>query len=153
MWLLRKLTPDFKTIADVRKEHPQALKRVCREFTLLCKKLDLFGRECIAIDGSTFKAVNSKSRNFTEKKLQQLLQHLNEKIETYLKALNAQDTVEVHTTKPTAQGLQENIDQLRLQQGPYQELREQLRQREETQLSLTDPDRRSMKTKQGMDVC
>jgi len=153
MWLLRKLTPDFKTIADFRKEHPQALKRVCREFTLLCKKLDLFGREFIAIDGSKFKAVNSKARNFTEKKLQNLLKHIHEKIDTYLKELDEQDTMEASTTKPTPQGLQEKIEQLRTQQGQYQDLLETLRQSEETQLSLTDPDSRSMKTRQGIDVC
>jgi hypothetical protein len=133
--------------------NPQALKGVCREFTVLCKKLDLFGRELIAIDGSKFKAVNSKSRNFTEKKLQQLLQKINEKIDAYLTELDEQDTVETHTTKPTAQGLQEKIDQLRTQRGQYQEMLETLRQSEATQISLTDPDSRSMKTKQGIDVC
>jgi transposase len=153
MWLLRQLTPDFKTIADFRKENSHALTRVCREFTVLCKKLDLFGRELIAIDGSKFKAVNSKSRNFTEKKLQQLLQKINEKIDIYLKELDEQDTVEEQTTKPTAQGLKEKIDQLRTQQGQYQELLEKLHNSEDTQISLTDPDSRSMKTKQGIDVC
>ena len=111
MWLLRKLTPDFKTIADFRKEHPQALKRVCREFIILYKKLDLFGREFIAIDGSKFKAVNSEARNFTEKKLQNLLKHINEKINTYLKEPDEQDTIEATTTKPIPQGLQEKIEQ------------------------------------------
>jgi transposase len=63
-WLWRKLTPDFKTIADFRKDNPQALKQVCREFTLLCKQLDLFGRELLAIAGSKFKAVNSLPDTF-----------------------------------------------------------------------------------------
>ena len=117
MWLLRKLIPDFKTIADFRKENAQALKGVCRAFTLLCKTLDLFGRELIAIDGSKFKAVNSKARNFTEKKLQNLLKHINEKIDTYLKELDEQDTIEAATIKPIPQVLQEKIAQLRAQQG------------------------------------
>jgi len=153
MWLLHKLTPDCKTIADFRKENSQALKGVCREFTILCKTLDLFGRELIAIDGSKFKAVNSKARNFTEKKLQNLLQHINEKIEAYLKELDEQDTIEAVTNKLTPQVLQEKIEQLRTQQGRYQELLETLHQSTDTQISLTDPESRSMKTRQGIDVC
>jgi transposase len=153
MWLLQKLTPDFKTIADFRKANPHALKGVCREFTILCKTLELFGRELIAIDGSKFKAVNSKSRNFTEKKLQNLLKQINEKINTYLTELDEQDTIEAHTTKPTTQVLQEKIDHLRAQQRRHQELLETLHQSDATQLSLTDPESRSMKTRQGIDVC
>jgi len=62
MWLLKKLTPDFKTIADFRKDNKKAIKKVCQEFTLLCKRLNLFGGELVAIDGSKFKAVNSNHR-------------------------------------------------------------------------------------------
>ncbi|KAF5437382.1 Transposase [Candidatus Methanophagaceae archaeon] len=69
MWLLKKLSPDFKTIADFRKDNRGAIKRVCREFVLLCKKRDLFGGELVGIDGSKFKAVNSKKKNFNEAKL------------------------------------------------------------------------------------
>jgi transposase len=103
MWLLHKLTPDVKTMADFRKEHSQALRGVCREFTILCKTWDLFGRERIAIDGSKFKAGNSKARNLTEKKLQTLLKQINAKIATYLKELDEQDTIEASATKLTAQ--------------------------------------------------
>jgi transposase len=110
-WLLHKLTPPFKTIAAVRKENSQALKGVCRAFTILCKTLDLFGQELIAIDGSKFKAVNSKARNFTEKKLPNLLKHIHEQIDTYRKELDEQDTIEASTTKPPPQGVQENIGQ------------------------------------------
>ena len=66
MWLLGKLTPDFKTIADFRRDNLKAIKGVCREFTLLCRKLELFGGELVAIDGSKFKAVNNRRRNFSE---------------------------------------------------------------------------------------
>ena len=83
MWLLGKLQPDFKTIADFRKDNTEALKRVCREFTLLCKKLNLFGGELVAIDGSKFSAVNHNSRTYTKKKLQQLMKEIDEKIEAY----------------------------------------------------------------------
>ena len=68
MWLLRRLSPDFKTIADFRKDNTEALKKVCREFTLLCKKLDLFGGELVGIDGSKFSAVNHNSRSYTRPK-------------------------------------------------------------------------------------
>src|SRR5262245_28425221 len=73
MWLLRKLRPDFKTIADFRKTNRLALKHVCREFTVLCKRLDLFGGDLVAIDGSKFRALNGKARNFSPAKLQRLL--------------------------------------------------------------------------------
>ena len=66
LWLLRKLRPDFKTIADVRKTNRTAITKVCREFTVLCKRWDLFGGELVAIDGSKFHAVNSKNRNVSE---------------------------------------------------------------------------------------
>jgi len=79
IWLLRKLQPDFKTIADFRKDNTEALKKVCRDFTLLCKKLNLFGGELVGIDGSKFSAVNHDSRTYTKKKLQRLIKEINEK--------------------------------------------------------------------------
>ena len=81
MWLLKKLSPDFKTIADFRKDNRGAIKRVCREFVLLCKKRDLFWGELVGIDGSKFKAVNSKKKNFNEAKLKKRLKEIEEKIE------------------------------------------------------------------------
>ena len=87
MWLLRKLRPDFKTIADFRKENRTAIKQVCREFTLLCKRLDLFGGELVAIDGSKFQAVNSKGRNFSAAKLKRLIEEIEAKIDAYLKVV------------------------------------------------------------------
>jgi hypothetical protein len=153
MWLLRRLRPAFKTIADFRKDHSQALQQVCREFTLLCKRLDLFGQELIAIDGSKFKAVNSKERNFGEKKLTRVLQQINEKINAYLKELDENDHLESQAKNPTAAELKAKIEQLRSRQGQYQQLLETLQAREELQLSLTDADSRAMKTRQGIDVC
>lgn len=80
-WLLRKLHPDFKTIADFRKDNTKAIKQVCREFTLLCKKLNLFGGELIAIDGSKFGAVNHNGRAYTQNKIGRLLKEIDEKID------------------------------------------------------------------------
>ena len=94
MWMLRKLQPDFKTIADFRKDNTAALKKVCREFTLLCKKLNLFGGELVAIDGSKFSAVNHDSRTYTKKKLQRLIKEIDEKIELYFSRLESADTAE-----------------------------------------------------------
>jgi transposase len=153
MWLLGKLTPDFKTIADFRKDNAQGLKRVCREFSVLCKKLDLFGRELIGIDGSKFKAVNSKGRNFNEKKLDGLLKQIDEKINAYLKELDQQDKVESQLNNPTTEELREKIVQLQRRKQRYKGLVEQLKAGGASQVSLTDSESRSMKTKHGTDVC
>jgi transposase len=91
IWLLKKLRPDHKTIADFRKNNLTPIRQVCRTFTLLCKKLDLFGAELVAIDGSKFRAVNAKERNFTPDKLTKLLAQIDERVEVYLKELDRQD--------------------------------------------------------------
>jgi transposase len=153
IWLLCKLKPDFKTIADFRKDNAKALRQVCREFTVLCQKLDLFGRELIAIDGSKFKAVNSKDRNFSEKKLKHLLEQINEKIDAYLKELDAQDRIEAHVKNPTTDELNEKMVQLQSRKQQYEGLLQQLDASGTSQISLTDADSRSMKCHQGTDVC
>ena len=89
-----KLRPDFKTIADFRKDNTKALKKVFGEFVMLCKSLDLFGCELIAIDGSKFSAVNHNDRNYTKDKLKKLLQEINEKIEAYFSQLDQTDETE-----------------------------------------------------------
>lgn len=153
MWLLRKLKPDFKTIADFRKDNAEPLRQVCREFTLLCKKLDLFGQELIAIDGSKFRAVNSKDRNFNESKLKQLLKHIHDKIDMYLNELDQQDGLESSLKMPTVDELNEKIAQLQDRRQQYEDLLQRLEVSGASQISLTDPDSRSMKTKHGTDVC
>src|SRR5262245_57547426 len=109
-WLWHKLPPDFKTMADFRQEHAHALKGVCRECTLLCNTLALFGRELIAIDGSTFNAVQRKARHCTEKKWQNLRKQIHEQSEADRKELDAQDTMEAAPNKPTPQVLQEKME-------------------------------------------
>src|SRR5262245_28228185 len=91
MWLLKKLRPDHKTIADFRKHNLVPLRQVCREFTVLCTQLDLFAGELVAIDGSKFKAVNATARTFTHDKLAQLLQQIDQRVEGYLQELDGQD--------------------------------------------------------------
>src|SRR3984893_772236 len=88
MWLLGKLSPDFKTIADFRRDNLAAIKQVCREFTLLCQKLKLFGGELVAIDGSKFKAVNNRRRNFNEARLAKAIKGMEQKIAGYLERLD-----------------------------------------------------------------
>jgi transposase len=80
MWLTGRLAPDFKTIADFRKDNGKAIKRVCREFVVLCRKLKLFKDAFVAIDGSKFKALNNRDRNFTKAKLRRRLEQVDESI-------------------------------------------------------------------------
>jgi transposase len=153
IWLLRKLTPDFKTIADFRKDNVEAIKRVCREFTLLCKRLELFGGELLAIDGSKFKAQNSKRRNFTSEKLEKTIKEIDAKIESYLNQLDEADEEEAEVKAPTtAQQLKEKIEQLRQRKENYEQIQQQLNESGQSQISLTDPDSRAMKVSQGTDV-
>jgi len=153
MWLLKKLTPDFKTIADFRKDNLESLQHVCRTFTLLCKELDLFGGELVAVDGSKFKAVNNRTRNFTHAKLKQALEHSDEKITEYLHALDTADSQTPSRPDLTADQLQQRIAHLRERNQHEQELQQRLLASGESQISLTDPDSRSMPLTQGVDVC
>ena len=84
VWLTGRLMPDFKTIADFRKDNGEALRRVCREFVMLCRRLELFSEASVAIDGSKFKAVNTRDRNFTQAKMQRRLAQIDESIARYL---------------------------------------------------------------------
>jgi transposase len=153
MWLLHKLTPDFKTIADFRRDNPQAIKAVCREFTVRCKQLDLFGGQLVAVDGSKFRAVNSKDRNVTGPGLERLLRGIEARIVEYLGELDKQDQTEAATPTSTATMLQEKIAALRTRRDTYNALLTQLTERGETPVSLTDPESRSMKVRGGVDVC
>jgi transposase len=153
MWLLRRLTPDFKTIADFRKDNTEPMKKVCREFTLLCKKLDLFGGELVGIDGSKFSAVNHDSRSYTKQKLQQLIKEIDKKIETYFTRLESEDGTEEHHRAAQQRTLCEHITHLQAHKAELEELQQMLLESGETQVTLTDPDSRLMTTgKHGNDV-
>jgi transposase len=153
MWLLKRLTPDFKTIADFRRDHPAALKRVGREFVLLCRRLDLFGGELLAIDGSKFRAVNARDRSYTPAKLEKLQREIDQTLARYLRDLERQDEAEVGTEGLNAQALQEKIAALRERQTQYTALAQQLAASGETALSLTDPDSRPMVSRGRIEVC
>jgi len=152
MWLMRKLTPDHKTIANFRKDNRKALPQVFRQFTRLCRDLDLYGRELVGIDGSKFRAVNGKDRNFTEAKLKKRLQWIEEKIEKYLRALEQADAAESEGQEVSAPELQEKLEQLKTRQLAYQELQQQMAKSGEKQISLTDAEARLMKSRQGHHV-
>jgi transposase len=144
MWLLKRLTPDFKTLADFRRHNRQAIRQVCREFTLFCRQLDLFGGELVAIDGSKFKAQNSKGRNFTQRKLKRQIKELDKKIDEYLEELDQADEEEENLPKPTAEQLREKIEVMKKRRTQLREMQDQLEQSGQSQISLTDPDSRAM---------
>jgi len=153
MWLLRRLTPDFKTIADFRRDHPQALKGVGREFILLCRRLDLFGGELLAIDGSKFRAVNARDRSYTPARLATLQRDIDRTIARYLRELERQDQVEAGTQAPSANALRAKIATLRQRRARYETLQQELAASGETARSLTDPDSRPMLSGGRIEVC
>ena len=144
MWLLGKLAPDFKTIADFRRHNREAIRSVCHQFTLWCRELELFGRELIAIDGAKFKAVNSPHKNFSRRGLKRSLTRIDEKIERYLEELDVSDEQERDYDKPSAEELREKIETLKKRKQELHALQHQIDQSGEKQISITDPDARSM---------
>jgi hypothetical protein len=157
LWLLKKLRPDHQTIADFRKHNLKPLRQVCRTFTLLCKKLDRFGAELVAIDGSKFRAVTAKERNFTKDKLTKLIRQIDERVEAYLKELERSDAQDDRGTVggAHAKALAAKIEALKQRQLRYESFQAQLRSSDQEQLSLTDPESRAMKRGKGRgtEVC
>src|ERR1700747_2968730 len=146
IWLTGRLSPDFKTIADFRKDNGPAIRRVCREFVLLLRHLDLFSDALVAIDGSKFKAVNGRDRNFTKHKLKARMQQLEESIARYLADLDRADRDPSSVTEARVEHLKEKVETVRAQMQRLKQLGEQLSQTPDEQLSLTDLDARSMAT-------
>ena len=144
LWLTGKLMPDHKTIANFHRDNRQAIREVCRAFTRFCRELDLFGGELVAIDGSKFKAVNNKGRNFTDRKLKKAIQDIEKKIDAYLDELGENDAMEPDEHKPSAGELKEKIQRLKERMDEYKGLKKKMEDSGESQISLTDPDSRSM---------
>ncbi|MFZ5967345.1 MAG: IS1182 family transposase [Bacillota bacterium] len=144
IWLLRKLRPDFKTIADFRKDNKKSLKNIFREFNKLCDEWDLFGKELVAIDGSKFRACNSKKNNFSIKKLQRHIKYIDEKIGQYMKELDDKDASEASDRKPDTREVKERIEELKARKGKYEEYKENLEESGKNEISTTDPDARLM---------
>jgi len=153
MWLLRRLTPDFKTIADFRRDHPQALKGVGREFILLCRRLELFGGELLAIDGSKFRAVNARDRSYTAPRLAKLMKDIDTTVAVYLQRLDDHDQREADVLSPSTADLRAHIAALQQRRATYDALQADLAASGATALSLTDPDSRPMVSGAGIEIC
>ncbi len=146
LWLLRTLHPDFKTIADFRKDNRPCFKGVFKHFNLLCRQMGLFGAELVAIDGSKFKAVNSPTRHYTAEQLRELVRTVEQRIEAYLEQLDRQDAeVEGVNANPPAQELAQKIEQLRARRGRYNEYWAQMQASGQREIFLTDGDSRGQK--------
>lgn len=147
MWLTGRLTPDFKTIADFRKDNGKAIRSVCRQFVVLCQQLGLFAEAIVAIDGSKFKAVNNRDRNYTSAKLKRRMAEIESSINRYLSDLDTADRQEPVVAKARSERLQDKIAALKERMKALRQIEVQLNQTPQQQISLTDPDARSMKTR------
>src|SRR5213594_1869181 len=147
MWLTGKLFPDFKTIANFRKNNGTALKQVLVKFRMWCDGEGLYGKELAAVDGSKFKAVNSMSRNYTKERLRKLVKREEEKVEQYLKDLAEADEQdgEEEEKKLSAEELKKKIAGIKEHLQRHKELQQKLAESGESQISLTDPDARLMR--------
>jgi transposase len=146
VWLTGRLVPDFKTIADFRKDNGEAIRKVCRAFVLLCRRLDLLSAASVAIDGSKFKAVNARDRNFTEAKMKRRLEQIDESIARYLSQLDTADRQGEAVPEAKTMRLKEKIAKLREEIERLNALNTRMMASEDKQISLTDPDARSMAT-------
>jgi len=146
MWLTGRLMPDFKTIANFRKVNAKALRAVCREFVVLCRNLDLFADALVAIDSSKFKAVNRRDRNFTVAKMKSRLEQVEASIDRYLVALDRADCQEPEIAEARKARLQDKISSLKEQMEQLKALEAEMLETPDKQLSLSDPDARSMMT-------
>ena len=146
MWLTGRLAPDFKTIADFRKDNGEAIRLVCREFVVLCRKLNLFSGAFVAIDGAKFKAVNTRDKNFTKAKLKRRLQQIDESIDRYLSQIASADRHDTESAANKSQRLKDKISALEEEMDRLKKLEVRLLVEPDQQLSLTDPDARSMAT-------
>jgi transposase len=152
MWLMNKVKPDHKTISNFRRENKKALKKVFKEFTLICKNWNLFSQEFIAIDGSKFRANNAKKNNFSKKKIDRQLKYIDEKIESYLKELEHNDAEEAAIPEVTEAEIKARIEELKKRKDNYEKLMADVEEKGE--ISTTDPDARLMATNNnGVDVC
>ena len=144
MWLTGRLAPDFKTIADFRHDNGEGIRNVCRRFVQLCRDLKLFTQAIVAIDSSKFKAVNSRDRNFTPGKVDKRQEQIEESVQRYLSALETADRTQPAEVEAKTERLREKISTLREQMQRMDTIREELKKQPDEQISLTDPDARSM---------
>jgi transposase len=153
MWLMRKLTPDFKTIADFRKDNIDCVKGVFKEFVKLCMSLDLYGAKCIAIDGTKFKAVNSLDSNFNRKNLAYRMKMIDQHVSKYLAEIEEEDRKEEQANSKHVEMLQEKVQKLMKRKEEYSELLCKLKESKQNEVSLVDPDCRLMKNRGRIEPC
>lgn len=147
MWLMRRLVPDHKTIADFRKDNGPAIRKVCARFVELCRRLGLFAEASVAIDGSKFKAVNNRDRNFTEAKMRRRMAQIEESVARYLHQLESADRQEHSKARVMKiSRLNEKIAKLHEEMQRLEALDRQRLAQPDKQISLSDPDARSMAT-------
>ena len=146
MWLTGRLAPDHKTIAEFRRENGPAIQAACAQFVVLCRQLGLFGAALVAIDGSKFKAVNTRDRNFTAYKVKRRIEQVAEHIAGYLQDLDTADRHEGEAAEARSGRLVEKIDRLRAQMAMLKTMEAAVEASPDGQVSLTDPDARSMAT-------
>jgi len=146
MWLTGGLAPDFKTIADFRKDNGKAIVEVCRAFVALCRKLGLLSEPSVAIDGSKFKAVNARDKNFTEAKMKRRLERIDESIARYLSQLETADRHGDAVPAAKVARLKSKIEKLGEEIVRLNAINAEMMRAEDRQISLTDPDARSMAT-------
>src|SRR5689334_17396453 len=147
MWLTGRLAPDHKTIADFRRDNGRAIRQVCARFVALCRTIGLLTEASVAIDGSKFKAVNNRDKNFTRAKMQRRMAQIEQSVTRYLQQLDTADRQEpslAGTTKSSR--LPEKIAKLKEEMQRRQALNVQMLASPDQQISLTDPDARSMAT-------
>ncbi|AFL49768.1 transposase [Sinorhizobium fredii] len=146
MWLMGKLAPDFKTIADFRRDNGEAIRAVCRQFVLLCRKIGLIAGGTVAVDGSRFKAVNTRDKNFTPGAIRRRMEQVDASIERYLGMLDTADRQEDDVAQMRVSRLKERLDSLRRQMRELQAMEQAVQDAPDRQISLTDSDARAMAT-------
>jgi transposase len=147
MWLTGRLAPDFKTIADFRRDNGPAIQAACRQFVVLCRQLGLLAGGVVALDGSRFKAVNARDRNFTPAAIQRRIEQVEASIARYLAALDTADRQEDEVAHVRKARIAERLDALRTQMRELQAMETLVEAAPDRQISLTDPDARAMATR------
>jgi transposase len=153
MWLMKKLAPDFKTIAGFRKDNVDCVKGVFREFVKLCMGLDLFGSKLVAIDGVKFKAVNSLDKNFNRKSLSYRLEVIDERISKYISEIEEEDRKEEKGESKHADLLEQKMKKLMKRKEEYAEVLRKLKESKQNEVSLVDPDSKLMKNRGRIEPC
>jgi len=144
VWLTGRLAPDFKTIADFRRDNGPAIRAACRQFVMLCRKLDLFANALVAIDGSKFKAVNTRDKNYTQAAVKRRMEQVEASVSRYMAALDTADRQDPDVAPAKVERLKERLVRLREQMQHLREMEAAVKAAPDGQISLTDPDARAM---------